>query len=462
MKKNKRKKYAVGTKVNSFIETPTQALNKNALDMDLSMIEGMTNPFANVLDVVGNLAMQSGASVLGGELGNLFGGQNKKIAGDAINIMQDGRGDMIPDIWKNLQNNPTVMAAFGGKVPGVPVEIEGDEVGEMPNGKLFEAEGPSHEQGGIDITLPEGTEMYSKRIKVDGVSMADRKKKRKKKEVTLEELLNSNKTDKLLKNSLDRTKTTNAKEEKFDTEMQQTIKALLEPKTNNKTEHKWGDVVKSLTKNSGDILGMLGTAYGTFAPMQNTKNMRAGDTPNVNAYENFGVDALKAIEQSKDQVAIGKEDALSDIALTSASQTKRNRNSARGINQSRALDLATSMQDKKAVADVNVNAANILQSIFGQQAQLENQQDSMVMQGEQQKDTADRADRDAFYSQLSGDIANKAQGIMSFADSLNKQSNNKETLNMIAKLKESGINEAKLMALIEAINKIPGQKKNKE
>ncbi len=111
------------------------------------------------------------------------------------------------------------MFANGGTVGNVPVEIESDEVGELPSGQLFEAQGPSHEQGGIQTSLPAGTEMYSKRIKVDGVTMADRKKKRKKQEVTLEKLIESN-NDLLTKNSLKRTKQVNQLEEEADTKIQ--------------------------------------------------------------------------------------------------------------------------------------------------------------------------------------------------------------------------------------------------
>lgn len=48
----------------------------------------------------------------------------------------------------------------------------------MPNGKSFTAQGPSHENGGIPIELPVGTRVYSKRIKKDGKTMAERKQRR--------------------------------------------------------------------------------------------------------------------------------------------------------------------------------------------------------------------------------------------------------------------------------------------
>ncbi len=118
---------------------------------------------------------------------------------------------------------------LGGQIPGqpqIPVEIEGQEVGETPDGQVFQAKGPSHEQGGIQTALPGGTEMYSKRVKVDGVTMADRKKKRKKKEVTLEDLF-AETQDALTKNSLKRTQQVNELEDQADTKIQEQVSAMM-------------------------------------------------------------------------------------------------------------------------------------------------------------------------------------------------------------------------------------------
>lgn len=449
-KKTKRKKYAVGTKVNNYIETPNQALAEHNLNLDKSFIEAESNPVLGVLEMLGKASMGVGTNMLLSSLGG--------VPEQDLGMLSKGKSDMqsnfkLPNLMKSLENNPVLYAALGGKVPGVPVEIEGDEVGEMPNGKVFESKGPSHEQGGIDITLPEGTEMYSKRIKVDGVSMADRKKKRKKKEVTLEELMAKDKSDVLLKNSLSRTKSNNAKIDEADKKIQETVKSILEPQPT--AEHKWGDIVKNLVGNAPDILGYIGTGISTFGPMQNTKNMRSGDTPNINPFENFGDDALKTNEDMMSLLGTQKDEANQQISRSSASNTRKGRNSARGVNQMRAMDLANSMQDKIAKSGVETNYAQQLMQLFGQKSQLENQQDQMQMKGEGIRDANDRADRDAFFSQLSKDISNKGAGLQSFAKSLNKQGTNKETLAMIEKMKQSGINTATIQAMLEAFGSVP-------
>ena len=47
---------------------------------------------------------------------------------------------------------------------------------ETPNGMVSQLKGPSHENGGIDLNIPQNSDIYSKRIKIDGKTIAQRKK----------------------------------------------------------------------------------------------------------------------------------------------------------------------------------------------------------------------------------------------------------------------------------------------
>ena len=48
------------------------------------------------------------------------------------------------------------------------VEIEGGEFIQLPNFDTEVAEGPSHERGGVETSLPEGTRVYSHHLKPEG------------------------------------------------------------------------------------------------------------------------------------------------------------------------------------------------------------------------------------------------------------------------------------------------------
>ena len=178
----------------------------------------------------------------------------------------------------------------------------------------------------------------------------------------------------------------------------------------------WGDF--NLT--AGDATGLMGQLYNTFMPMRNTIANRAGDTPNVNAFKDYGKDGLAKMDKSKQGLRQNRDAALSDLELTRGTSSSRNRNSARGVNTMRALDLATDAQINKNKGDVYGQFASMMSNIYQQEAQMENQQDRMVMQGEQGRDLADRQDRDNFNSQLAKDMATKGKGLQHIGKTMNQ------------------------------------------
>jgi hypothetical protein len=138
---------------------------------------------------------------------------------DAFDAMAYG-GTIDPSMY--MQQLMYGSYAQGGQVPqNIPVEVEGQEMYEMPNGQMGEFEGPSHENGGIPVALPEGTKVYSDRLKVNGKTMAVRKDKREANIAKLEKLLGKSPHDKFLRQSLERQKETAALEEQSDMAMQE-------------------------------------------------------------------------------------------------------------------------------------------------------------------------------------------------------------------------------------------------
>lgn len=107
--------------------------------------------------------------------------------------------------------------AMGGNVP---IEVEGEEIVESPNGNIKKVVGPKHEQGGIDINVPKGTNIYSDRLSVDGKTMADRKLNREKRLAKLFKL-EEDSTNNLSKNTIKRTSQIIEMEEEKDMAMQE-------------------------------------------------------------------------------------------------------------------------------------------------------------------------------------------------------------------------------------------------
>ena len=97
-----------------------------------------------------------------------------------------------------VEDYTDVTFAMGGAVQGdVPIEVEKQEVIEDPNGNMMQVDGPSHAQGGVDVNVPEGSMVYSDRIKVDNKSLAKHVAADTKKLDKAKKALEANPTDKI-------------------------------------------------------------------------------------------------------------------------------------------------------------------------------------------------------------------------------------------------------------------------
>jgi hypothetical protein len=89
-----------------------------------------------------------------------------------------------------------------GGMMGMPnAELEGGESVELPNGEGMTVEGPSHAQGGVDMNLPDNTEVYSDKLKVPGTdqTFSDANKKLLNKMSRFEKTLDSPNASRLAK-----------------------------------------------------------------------------------------------------------------------------------------------------------------------------------------------------------------------------------------------------------------------
>ena len=441
----KKQKYAMGTGKNGVVthyqKTPQETLFENEQAILRARETAENNGWVTGLNTFGALAMEKGMGMAGG------------VGGVATGI-KDGFGGLFKgDGFKNGGMGGPIAALGGTAEDNLEVEVEGGEVAKLPDGGLVDFKGPSHEKGGVDVNLPEGTDIFSKRITVQGKTMAERESARTKKEHSLANLLGINPGDKVLTDTLKRTQSNNAMEQDKDKRLQETvklIKGLTEQKPGvdggkpqfgfggkifdalfkgKEGEEGSGGMLGSLT--GGDILGMAGTLFSANKPMSLTEEARAGDTANINAFEDYGVQGLQTLEESKGYIGQQKDKALQDLESNRTRATISNRNTARGVNTLRALDLASESSAQNAKGDIYDDFSKQMMNLLGTQAGFENQQDSVVMQGEQGRDLADRQDRDNYYTQLAQDLSSKGQGIQQIGKQINENKFNRDSINAL-------------------------------
>lgn len=114
---------------------------------------------------------------------------------------------------------PNLTFDVGGEVP---IEAEHGEIVQEPTGEMYELNGATHEEGGIPLEVPGGTEIFSDRlIGADGNTMAQRKKNRENRLAKIQKELNKFPDDASLKKTLRRVQKQNAFEEQLDMQLMQ-------------------------------------------------------------------------------------------------------------------------------------------------------------------------------------------------------------------------------------------------
>lgn len=490
------------------IQSPYEALQDNNIRKARAMAKAENNPLTSALDIIGGLSMQIGSNLIGKGMnkGENFGDFFKRASNQtdqvspsssSENLNIDNSNNFNPkDIYTGLDSLKQFLA-FGGNVEDIPVNVEGGEVAELPWGEMFEIKGAKHEQGGVDMDLPESTNIFSDRIKIDGLSMADRKKKRERKESKLEKKLEKNLYDTLAKNALNRTRRVNMEEENFDKSLQEeanlmlggnerqefatgtgmrgisspedlsrildrirsqninpilnvnevpfekpTAEEISYPEYNYRDKKGFSDILGSIGETLGkvrgnnyttfgDALGIIGNLSQGRAGLRTTLEQRAGDTPNINPYENFGRDSLKALEKMKAIQSQLKDQRVRELDRVRSSSSARNRNSAMGVNTQRALDLATDSSLNQYESQIMSEYLNAINSILNSEVQTKLSRDEAVMRGEALRDDHDRQDRAAFYSNLAQDRKSLSQALTHTARTLNKMKERQVNANFL-------------------------------
>jgi hypothetical protein len=376
---------------------------------------------------------------------------------------------------------------------GVAIEAEGEEVIQTPDGTMGQLQGPSHEEGGIEMTVPEGTKIYSDRLAIDGKTMQQRKLSRERRLKKLDKLMEGKSMDKLARNTYEREKEVIETEEAQDMAVQQAIHQAvgqegeaaygmgpgnpymidylgtalelpteaipLQPVgTPNYLQNRpiagspissevkgqmaitaQGDTPEVAPDNLGDTIGMIGTGIGAVAPLVTTLLNRRNTKPNINRYLGFGQDALDTNQAAIDALETTRSGTNTNIDSGAAAAVARNNNSATSVNTARALNIATELGKNKAKQEVDNSFSRSLTGLLENRASLHNAQDDKEMFGATKRDEADQMDNDNFYSSLAENLSNFGTGVQQMGRNLNIRKSNRVNTNLLGQLSQYGL-----------------------
>jgi len=388
-----------------------------------------------MLRLINNNPLVTGLNILGGYL--LQTGVSKINFMDLFNKDNSDLGIELP-----ASRNTGEIVAYGGTVSG-KIEVEGGEAFDTLDGRSGVFKGPKHEQGGIDILADGLMNIFSNRIKYRGKTLAERKIEREAELEKIKKKLEKNPDDKVLLETYNRMKEAAKIVDKKDLALQEKFKnqlfkdSLAPDLSNPQPINEDGEVEFKYGATLGDLVGLFGQFYGSFSPMHNTITAREKDSLNINPYEDYGKDTLEKLDQTKDYLN-DIESTYNKKLLDSKTQLQtNNRNSARGVNTLRAMDIAAQSKTNKALEDLANTTMGNISNINTKEATTMLDIDKVVMRGEEMRDLNDRRDADNFVTQLGRDKSTLAEGLQHIGKSLNQitsRNSNSKLLSQMSKI----------------------------
>lgn len=460
------------------VATPSEELAKAQRVSQQAHFGAMLDPTVAGLRGVGNMMISTGMSMAS--------------KGMSQNGDMSGIGGFLQDNMSTINSlvgagqSASYYHAAGGVVNSKNINAEGGEVIETPGGQPQELQGPSHSQGGINMQVPSGTEIYSDRlVGADGKTMAERKKLREKQISKIEKLLQKNPNDSALKKTLEKTKQNNDFLDKQDLSQMQFVKDLVDhtnkfafggiadtdedeliplksksmgvilpntsfnitPEMDARIKNSSLPQLNTITNTQqkgfsldnylgemtvGDIIGMGANLFGANAQMKNTLANRNATPLEQNAFKNFGDQALKKIQSQYSLLDDIRDNQLQDVERNRQGTIARNNNSARGINTQRALNLATDSSMNELKANIyNQHASNVM-GVTKEEATQMDRNDQMRMVGEEKRAERELQNTDSFFSDMAKNISDKYRSIGETGKALN-ETKQRETTNEILK-----------------------------
>lgn len=181
----------------------------------------------------------------------------------------------------------------------------------------------------------------------------------------------------------------------------------------------------------GDVTGLVGNYLSSTAGLKTAAEQRSTDVAHVNQFKNAGQESLKNLDAAKAAVEGQKAAAISRMTAQNVGGKKGGRVSARGINQSRAMDWLYDTALTQSIADISTSAANQIAGIEEKKSGINLTADQLKGQGAEVAATANERAKDAYYTALGQGRADFGKGVQQTGKDINAIKNNEIMQNLL-------------------------------
>ena len=183
--------------------------------------------------------------------------------------------------------------------------------------------------------------------------------------------------------------------------------------------------------NMGDLVGLFGDYLGATSGLKNAAEQRSTDITHTNVYKNAGKESQKQLDNAMQSIEGAKAQAILKATTTNQGGKRSGRNSARGVNQMRAMDWLYDTALQQQMAEISANAANQVSDIFKTKSNVALSADQLIGEGQYKANMANEAAKDAYYTAKGLALRDQALGVQQGGKDLNAIKQNKIIENLM-------------------------------
>jgi hypothetical protein len=200
-----------------------------------------------------------------------------------------------------------------------------------------------------------------------------------------------------------------------------------------RTASKVGEAVGKMDMpGMGDMTKLIGNYLGMTAGIKTAAEQRSTDVTHRNVFVNAGEESQRLLDNAKQGIETSKAQAIVKASDVSRGGKRGGRNSARGVNQMRAMDWLYDTALQTQIADISAKAAEQISGIDVQKSGVAMNADQLKGQGEYQAAMANEAAKDAYYTALGLGRKDFATGLQQTGKDLNDMKQNKVVQNLLS------------------------------
>jgi hypothetical protein len=184
------------------------------------------------------------------------------------------------------------------------------------------------------------------------------------------------------------------------------------------------DLANTYLPKVGDVVGLIGNYMAGQAGLKNAAEQRSRDITHTNLYDRVGEDAMKSFDAAELGLLGTEAQALLEAKTQARTGKMAARAGARGINTSRAMDLAYDIAEGKSANQIMLDTAKQQQELLGKKAQTQFQADVYKAKGEYEAQLANEAAQDAYYTAMGLGYKDQASSIQQTGKDLNQMAMN--------------------------------------